>query len=169
MNLVDFSPSELGLTADFADYETRKPYVCCGWMPLHSDDDDGDPLLRSPDRKFRIMPFEWDAQAVLMCTVDGRLQIHEASNRIGEVLEFRYDRLHGLLPRDLAERLAGRINAHRMRVYRDWLTGARSWVPPKLVWQWVPTQKQVQHITKHFPHRIEVLRTLGYLLEPVLP
>lgn len=59
-------------TGDWADYHTNAPYICCGWMGLHSDKG-----MEDPDNKryFKIRPLYVDKNAWLVHWRDGRVAI----------------------------------------------------------------------------------------------
>lgn len=144
--------SQLGFKSaratNYANQKVCKPYVCCGWMELHSDIGAGASLINP---FFYIKPIYWSRFAYLVVTgqdglfhtcskfdylnkkkIDG---IYYDKNSLG----FNAVKLHGLVSEGVAESLMGKrgsedgffgdvYNDFYQRCYRDYIV--------KMIWEW---------------------------------
>lgn len=88
----------------------------CGWMGLHIDAPFND---YNNSGIWRIRVVEVDPEAVLVHRKNGVFVIDELAP--GKIIPFRYDRWHGLLPRDIAKHLEGRRRWKGCKEYVEWL------------------------------------------------
>lgn len=101
-NLSDLiSSSSKKLTGNFADYETCKPYVCCGWMDVHDDSYAG---ATEENPYFVIIPVYWNSRAVLLVTDDDGW-IVTIPRTINDQVVFNARKKHGLYPSNLAKKI----------------------------------------------------------------
>lgn len=109
------------LDRNIGDWVARHPdnyrLNYCGWMGLHKDEPCGD----GSDREgiWIIKVVEVDPEAVFVHRKNGVFVIDELVP--GKIISFRYDRWHGLLPRDIAKHLEGRRRWEGCKEYVKWL------------------------------------------------
>lgn len=119
------------LTGNYADYNLCKPYVCCGWMDLHSDEGYG---VSMDKPYFKIRPLYWDSNAVLIVTDSSEKYV--AIRRTELDIKFNAARFHGFVPSLVAEELiarqdeGGSLYTLMQEILYD------SECTPKLVWEW---------------------------------
>lgn len=126
-----FIVTKEGLTSNFADYDTCAPHVCCGWLSLHHDIGYG-ATWDSP--WLTLEPLFWDPDAVFVATDElGRfVEIPREQTKI----RFLGTRLHGLLPRKVADEVLrlqsaeGPLLAAFEKNLEPILTS------PKMIWVW---------------------------------
>ena len=121
----------LKATSNFADYDICKPYICCAWMDMHNDKDDYS--YKEPYYKIKIIKSH--PNAVLVYTDNGRYHIAELT--IGDIIEFNQTKMHGILPRKLAQRI---VDANRINVsgYKKWKKRIyHNAFKAKCVWKWI--------------------------------
>lgn len=119
------------LTGNYADYNLCKPYVCCGWMELHSDEGHG----VSRDKPYlKIRPLHWDSDAVLIVTDSSEKYV--AIRRTTLDIKFNAARFHGLVPSLVAEELIARQDedGSLYTLMHEMLHDSECY--PKLVWEW---------------------------------
>ena len=100
-----------------ADYSTCRPYVCCGWMELHSDIGSGASFV---DPFFYIKPIYWSRFAYLVVTgKDGKFHVCSKFDYLNrkkidgiyynkDSLGFDATKLHGLVSKNVARILNGK-------------------------------------------------------------
>jgi hypothetical protein len=86
----------------------------CGWMDLHIDE----PCGGYEKGIWKLKVIEIDPEAVFVHRMNGVYVIEELEP--GKVVEFRYDRWHGLLPRDIAKALEGKRYWRKCKPYTEW-------------------------------------------------
>lgn len=119
------------LTGNYADYNLCKPYVCCGWMDLHSDEGYG----VSRDKPFfKIRPLYWDSNAVLIVTDSSEKYV--AIRRTALDIKFNAVRFHGFVPSLVADELIARQDEEGSlyKLMQEILHDSEC--TPKLVWEW---------------------------------
>lgn len=95
-------------------------------MDVHRDQ------IHEGGRVWRFRPYYWDPQAVFVHNVPaaegGGMRMVEPTN---EIVEFRADMLHALVPREYASQVVRQRSCRGIPV--DWNQATS----PKLVWRWV--------------------------------
>lgn len=119
------------LTGNYADYNLCKPYVCCGWMDLHSDEGYG---VSRDKPYFKIRPLYWDSNTVLIVTDSSKKYV--AISRTALDIKFNATRFHGFVPSLVAEELIARQDedGSLYKLMQEMLN--ESECTPKLVWEW---------------------------------
>ena len=119
------------LTGNYADYSLCKPYVCCGWMELHSDEGYG---VSRDKPYFKIRPLYWDSDAVLIVTDSSENYV--AIKQTALDIKFNAARFHGLVPSLVAEELISRQDegGSLYTLMQEMLHDSEC--TPKLVWEW---------------------------------
>lgn len=117
-------------TGNWADYNTCKPYVCCGAMDLHDDSDNND-----GKKHFSIKAEYWNPAYSLVCSdSEGKFYI---AKRTSEVITFDSDQDHCFVPNKVAKALV-ETQDQNCKVYTDWYEKTDLLnTTPKLVWSWV--------------------------------
>jgi hypothetical protein len=87
-------------TGNWADYSTCKPYVCCGWMDYHIDDDYSGTSRSDP--YFSITPKYWHKDAVLLVTNKNN-KIVKVPRTLEKTITFNARKVHGLYPKHIAK------------------------------------------------------------------
>lgn len=121
------------LAGNWADYSgnylSEKSFVYCGWMNLHDDKENG---VRDSGRLWGVQPHFWDEEAVFVHTLPRALGGGmQAIERTEDVIFFRADLKHGLVPRRYVESILKRRSSRHIDL--DWAQE----VSPKLIWRWV--------------------------------
>ncbi|MCC5611434.1 hypothetical protein LC612_33010 [Nostoc sp. CHAB 5834] len=117
---------QMTTSANFADYDTCAPHVCCGWMDLHEDLGFG-VTKESPYFSFRAK--YWDPDAYLVAT--NANDDFYLVPRTTEVVTIDATKPHALLPKEMAMLLIATQDPDQegeMVTYRT---------APKLVWDWI--------------------------------
>ena len=86
----------------------------CGWMDLHIDE----PCGYEKGPYWTINPIEIHPDAVFVHRVGGVYVIEELKPNVH--VSFRFDRWHGLLPREIAKELAGKRVWKHCKPYVEW-------------------------------------------------
>jgi hypothetical protein len=105
--------SEIGNWAQSYHGSQNKCY--CGWMDLHKDE----PYGKYNKGIWSLRVIDIDPDAVFVHRVGGVFVTEELSPE--QVIQFRYDRWHGLLPRDIAKQLEGKRYWKNCKPYIEWL------------------------------------------------
>ncbi len=119
----------LKATSNYADYDTHQPYVCCGWMDFHIDDDFG------KNKPFVIKVISSHPDARLVHRVNNRYVQDELPE--GKIIAFDHNQKHALLPTKYANRV---IEKQRSSVkgYKQWAQKIDgNAFKAKLIWEWV--------------------------------
>lgn len=96
-------------------YDGYRDVCYCGWMDLHIDE----PYDGYEDGVWSIRVIEIDPDAVFVHSVDGVFVVEELTP--DQLVNFRYDRWHGLLPRSVAYELGGKRYWKKCKAYIEWL------------------------------------------------
>ena len=114
-------------TSNFADRDLHKPFVCCGWMDIHTDDPPCKP-------QWTILVHKHHSQAVFI----SKNRKYESQELVdGETITFNSMSRHGIVPRSLALEIVERNSCNFQR-YKDWRKSIdQRAMKPKLIFTFI--------------------------------
>lgn len=119
--------SRAGNWTEYTPRHIRRQFIFCGWMDLHDDRNNG---VAEMGREWSFRAYYWDPEAVFVHTLPRRGGM-VAVERTAEIVTFRADLRHALVPRHLVAAVMRRRPCSEMGL--DFSREIR----PRLVWRWI--------------------------------